>query len=67
VTGELCRELEVVAHDFSRHLALEYVLDGSLVPRHLLAGGARSLAPPTAGTSSYFFLTGRPLGDRTYQ
>jgi hypothetical protein len=32
VTGELCREIEAVAHDFSRHLALEYVADGSLVP-----------------------------------
>jgi hypothetical protein len=32
VTGDLCREIEAVAHDFSRHLALEYVADGSLVP-----------------------------------
>ena len=32
VTGESCREIEAVAHDFSRHLALEYVADGSLVP-----------------------------------
>jgi hypothetical protein len=32
VTGELCREVEAVAHDFSRHLALEYVADGSLGP-----------------------------------
>jgi hypothetical protein len=31
VTGELCREVEAVAHGFSRHLALEYVADGSLV------------------------------------
>ena len=32
VTGDLCLEIEAVAHDFSRHLALEYVADGSLVP-----------------------------------
>jgi hypothetical protein len=32
VTGDLCREIEGVAHGFSRHLALEYVADGSLVP-----------------------------------
>jgi hypothetical protein len=32
VTNELCRELEAVAHDFSRHFELEYVADGSLVP-----------------------------------
>jgi hypothetical protein len=32
VTAELCREVEAVAHDFSRHFALEYVADGSLVP-----------------------------------
>ena len=32
VTGESCREIEAVAHQFSRHLALEYVADGSLVP-----------------------------------
>ena len=32
VTGEVCREIEAVAHDFSRHFALEYVADGSLVP-----------------------------------
>jgi hypothetical protein len=32
VTDELCREVETVAHDFSRHLALEYVAGGSLVP-----------------------------------
>ena len=32
VTDELCREVEGVAHDFSRHFALEYVADGSLVP-----------------------------------
>ena len=32
VTGDLCREVEGVAHGFSRHLALEYVADGSLVP-----------------------------------
>ena len=32
VTDELCREVEAVAHDFSRHFALEYVADGSLVP-----------------------------------
>ena len=31
VTAELCRELEAVAHPFSRHLELEYVADGSLV------------------------------------
>ena len=32
VTGDLCREIEAVAHEFSRHLALEYIADGSLVP-----------------------------------
>src|SRR5215210_1310841 len=32
VTGDLCREVEAVAHDFSRHFALEYVADGTLVP-----------------------------------
>jgi hypothetical protein len=32
VTEDLCREVEAVAHGFSRHLALEYVADGSLVP-----------------------------------
>jgi hypothetical protein len=32
VTGELCREIEAVAHDFSRHFALEYVAGGTLVP-----------------------------------
>jgi hypothetical protein len=37
VTDELCREVEAVAHEFSRHFALEYVADGSLVP---------DLAPP---------------------
>jgi peptidase S41-like protein len=31
VTEELCRELEAFAHAFSRHFALEYVADGSLV------------------------------------
>jgi peptidase S41-like protein len=31
VTDELCREFEAVAHDFSRHFALEYVDGGSLV------------------------------------
>ena len=32
VTGDVCHEVEEVAHAFSRHLALEYVADGSLVP-----------------------------------
>jgi Peptidase family S41 len=32
VSHDLCREVEAVAHDFSRHFALEYVADGSLVP-----------------------------------
>jgi len=32
VSEDLCREVEAVAHDFSRHFALEYVADGSLVP-----------------------------------
>jgi hypothetical protein len=32
VTGDLCREIEAVAHDFSRHFALEYVADRTLVP-----------------------------------
>jgi hypothetical protein len=31
VTEQLCRELEAVAHGFSRHFALEYVAEGSLV------------------------------------
>ena len=31
VSGDLCREVEAVAHEFSRHFALEYVADGSLV------------------------------------
>jgi len=30
--GELCAEIETAAHAFSRHFALEYVADGSLVP-----------------------------------
>jgi len=32
VTEELCREVEAVAHEFSRHFELEYVADGSLAP-----------------------------------
>jgi hypothetical protein len=32
VTGAVCREVEGVAHGFSRHIELEYVADGSLVP-----------------------------------
>ena len=32
VTDDVCREIEAVAHAFSRHLELEYVADGSLVP-----------------------------------
>jgi hypothetical protein len=32
VSDDLCREVEAVAHEFSRHFALEYVADGSLVP-----------------------------------
>jgi hypothetical protein len=32
VTEEACREIEAVAHAFSRHFELEYVADGSLVP-----------------------------------
>jgi peptidase S41-like protein len=32
VDSELCGEIEAVAHDFSRHVALEYVADGTLVP-----------------------------------
>jgi hypothetical protein len=32
VAEDLCREVEAVAHDFSRHFGLEYVADGSLVP-----------------------------------
>jgi C-terminal processing protease CtpA/Prc len=32
VTSELCGEIEAVAHDFSRHFALEHVADGTLVP-----------------------------------
>ncbi len=32
VNAELCTEIETAAHAFSRHFALEYVEDGSLVP-----------------------------------
>lgn len=32
VTADVCREIEAVAHGFSRHFELEYVADGSLVP-----------------------------------
>jgi hypothetical protein len=32
VTDDVCREMEAVAHEFSRHFALEYVADGSLLP-----------------------------------
>ena len=32
VSRELCGEVETVAHEFSRHFALEYVADGTLVP-----------------------------------
>jgi hypothetical protein len=32
VTDDVCREIEAVAHGFSRHFELEYVADGSLVP-----------------------------------
>jgi peptidase S41-like protein len=32
MTDALCREVEAVAHRFSRHFALEYVAGGSLVP-----------------------------------
>src|SRR5262245_62920633 len=32
VTDDVCREVEAVAHDFSRHFELEFVADGSLVP-----------------------------------
>jgi hypothetical protein len=32
VSGEVCREIEAVAHGFSRHFALEYVAGGTLVP-----------------------------------
>ena len=32
VTGELCAEVEAVAHAFSRHFELEYVAGGTLVP-----------------------------------
>jgi hypothetical protein len=32
VTAELCREIEAVAHGFSRHFELEFVPDGSLAP-----------------------------------
>jgi hypothetical protein len=31
VSDDVCREVEAVAHRFSRHLALEYVADGSLI------------------------------------
>jgi hypothetical protein len=32
VSDALCREVETVAHGYSRHFALDYVADGSLVP-----------------------------------
>jgi hypothetical protein len=32
VADELCREVEAIAHEFSRHFALEYLADASLVP-----------------------------------
>ena len=32
VTDDLCREVEALAHAFSRHFELEYVAEGSLVP-----------------------------------
>jgi Peptidase family S41 len=32
LSDDVCREVEAVAHGFSRHFALEYVADGSLVP-----------------------------------
>jgi C-terminal processing protease CtpA/Prc len=32
VSADVCREIEAVAHGFSRHLELEYVADGTLVP-----------------------------------
>jgi hypothetical protein len=32
VSADLCHEVEGVAHDFSRHLELEYVADRALVP-----------------------------------
>jgi hypothetical protein len=32
VTDDVCREVEAVAHDLSRHFLLEYVANGSLVP-----------------------------------
>jgi C-terminal processing protease CtpA/Prc len=32
VTDDVCREVEAVAHEFSRHFELQYVADGSLVP-----------------------------------
>src|SRR5215813_4388048 len=32
VTEDVCRELEAIAHEFSRHFALEYDGGGSLVP-----------------------------------
>ena len=32
VTADLCREVETVAHAFSRHLELQYIAEGGLVP-----------------------------------
>src|SRR3954447_2217002 len=40
VTAELCCAMETVAHEFSRHLALEYDAGGSLVPDTAPPGGA---------------------------
>ena len=34
VTAERCREIEAVAHDFSRHFELEYVALQRLTPSH---------------------------------
>ena len=32
VTEDVCRDIDAVAHGFSRHFTLEYVAAGSLVP-----------------------------------
>src|SRR5262245_63337122 len=32
VTADVCREVEAVAHGFSRHFELEFIAGGSLVP-----------------------------------
>ena len=53
VTDELCREVEAVAQDFSRHFELEYVAGGTLVPdTSWSTSGATAVAIPAPRHSS---------------